>query len=352
MRGAIRVERGSIYIPEVIKKNVIDLNDPDLQMTVDTLLSQNREVMPRAPKAVARNLRLEDVNVDIGSDVWLRSSEANIKLGGSLNVTLAPTAPGQPPRLALQGALNADKGTYRLNLVDPFVQPTFDVQRGTLTFYGDTQLNPLLDIAAIHTVRQPRQSANGRDVRVEVDITGSLARPELALKNPDNLPLSESDLLSYLVTGEPAVGLDNTSNQVASLGVRTAANLLVSALPKNVVDYLEIQTATLGTDPNQSTSTSQYYGLLNTRAVLGKQVGSRWFVGLSTGLCFVNPTLFKENLGLQLEYRINPMLSAQAAIEPGSSSARCDRPGGTASQISPTNTPTQLGFDLFRNWRF
>src|SRR5690349_17494417 len=352
MRGAIRVERGSIYIPEVIKKNVIDLNDPDLQMTVDTLLSQNREVMPRAPKAVARNLRLEDVNVDIGSDVWLRSSEANIKLGGSLNVTMAPSGPGQPPQLALQGTLNADKGTYRLNLVDPFVQPTFDVQRGTLTFYGDTQLNPLLDIAAIHTVRQPRQSANGRDVRVEVDITGSLARPELALKNPDNLPLSESDLLSYLVTGEPAVGLDNTSNQVASLGVRTAANLLVSALPKNVVDYLEIQTATLGTDPNQSTSTSQYYGLLNTRAVLGKQVGSRWFVGLSTGLCFVNPTLFKENLGLQLEYRINPMLSAQAAIEPGSSSARCDRPGGTASQISPTNTPTQLGFDLFRNWRF
>ena len=242
---------------------------------------------------------------------------------------------------------------YRLNLVDPFVQPTFDVQRGTLTFFGDTQLNPLLDIAAIHTVRQPRiQTANGRDVRVEVDITGTLARPQLNLKNPDNLPLSESDLLSYLVTGEPAVGLDNTSSQVAALGLRTAANLLVSALPKNVVDYLEIQTAAPGTDPNQTTSTSQYYSLLNTRAVLGKQVGSRWFVGLSTGLCFVNPTLFKENLGLQLEYRISPLLSAQAAIEPGSSTDRCDRPGGSASQISPTKTPTQLGFDLFRNWRF
>jgi hypothetical protein len=31
---------------------------------VDTLLAQNREVMPRAPKAVARNLRLENVNVE------------------------------------------------------------------------------------------------------------------------------------------------------------------------------------------------------------------------------------------------------------------------------------------------
>ncbi len=351
MQGAVHVERGSIYIPDVIKKNVVDLTDPDLELTVDTLLSQNREVMPRPPKAVARNLTLENVTVDIGPDVWLRSSEANIKLGGSLNVTMSPAGPGQPPQLALQGNLSADKGTYRLNLVDPFVQPTFDVQRGTLTFFGTPDLNPLLDIAAIHTVRQPRiQTANGRDVRVEVDITGTLARPQLALKNPDNLPLSESDLLSYLVTGEPAVGLDNTGTQVAALGVRTAANLLVSALPKNVVDYLEIQTASPGTDPSQASSTSQYYGLLNTRAVLGKQVGSKWFVGLSTGLCFVNPSLFRENLGLQLEYRISPVLSAQAAIEPGSS-VRCD-PTGQKPVIQPNQTPSQLGFDLFRNWRF
>ncbi|HEY3133002.1 MAG TPA: translocation/assembly module TamB domain-containing protein, partial [Gemmatimonadaceae bacterium] len=350
MRGTIHVERGSIYIPEVIKKQVVDLNDPEFQNAVDTLLSQNRQVMPRTPKAVARNLRLENVAVDIGPDVWLRSSEANIKLGGSLNVTLAPQGPGQPPQLALQGNLSADKGTYRLNLVDPFVQPTFDVQRGSLLFFGTPDLNPSLDIAAIHTVRQPRQSANGRDVRVEVDITGTLAHPELALRNPDNLPLSQSDLLSYLVTGEPAVGLDNTTGQLGAIGVRTFGNLLVNALPRNVLDYVEIQTATPGTD--QATTTSPaYYGLLNTRAVLGKQIGSRWFLGLSTGLCFVNPSLFKENLGLQLEYRISSLYSAQAAIEPGSSNTRCDAKG-TAPPLSPTQTPPQLGFDVFRNWRF
>jgi translocation and assembly module TamB len=352
LHGTVRVERGSIYIPEVLKKKVIDLNDPEFQNTVDTLLAQNRQVMPRAPKAVARNLRLDNVNVEVGDDVWLRSSEANIKLGGSLNVTMAAANPGQPAALALQGTLSADKGTYRLNLVDPFVQPTFDVQRGTLLFFGTPDLNPLLDIAAIHTVRQPRGgSANGRDVRVEVDITGSLAKPELALKSPDNLPLSQSDLLSYLVTGEPAVGLDNTSGQVAALGVRTVGNLLVNALPRNVLDYVDFQTAApgAGADPTAATSNS-YVGLLNTRAVLGKQIGSRWFLGLSTGLCFVNQAAFKENLGLQLEYRISSLYSAQAAIEPGSSSTRCDR--SATAPLSPTQTPPQLGFDLFRNWRF
>ncbi|HEY6090050.1 MAG TPA: translocation/assembly module TamB domain-containing protein [Gemmatimonadaceae bacterium] len=350
MRGTVRVERGTIYIPELVKKKIIDLTDPEFQSTVDTLLAQNREVMPRAPKAVARNLRLENVAVDIGPDVWLRSSEANIKLGGSLNVTLAPPNPGEPPRLALEGQLSADKGTYRLNIVDPFIQPTFDVQSGRLQFFGTSDLNPSLDIRAIHTVRQPRQSANGRDVRVEVDIAGRLARPELTLRSPDNLPLSQSDLLSYLVTGEPAVGLDNTGSQVAGLGVRAIGNLVVNALPRNVVDIIELQTAAPGTDPSQPTNPS-YYSLLNTRAILGKQLGSKWFLGLSTGLCFVNPSAFKENLGLQLEYRISSLYSAQAAIEPGSSNTRCDK--GTAPSFqTTTQTPSQLGFDLFRNWRF
>jgi autotransporter translocation and assembly factor TamB len=351
MRGTIRVERGTIYIPEVMKKRIIDLEDPEFQSVVDTLLAQNREVMPRPPRAVARNLRLENVAVDIGPDVWLRSSEANIKLGGSLNVTLAPANPGEPPRLALEGQLSADRGTYRLDIVDPFIQPTFDVQSGNLRFFGTPDLNPSLDIRAIHTVRQPRQSANGRDVRVEVDITGTLARPQLALRSPDNLPLSESDLLSYLVTGEPAVGLDNTGNRVAGLGVRTLGNIVTNALPKNIVDIVELQTATFGNDPGtQNASNPSYYSLLNTRAILGKQLGSRWFLGLSTGLCFVNPGAFKENLGLQLEYRISSLYSAQAAIEPGSSNTRCDK--GTTPTFTPTQTPPQLGFDLFRNWRF
>jgi hypothetical protein len=349
MRGTVRVERGTIYIPDVVKKRIIDLNDPEFQSMVDTLLATNREVMPRAPKAVARNLRLENVAVDIGPDVWLRSSEANIKLGGSLTVTLASPTPAEPPRLALEGTLSADKGTYRLNLVDPFIQPTFDVQTGTLRFFGTPDLNPSLDIKAIHTVRQPQKSVNGRDVRVEVDITGTLARPQLALRNPDNLPLSESDLLSYLVTGEPAVGLDNTGTQVASLGVRTIANIFTNALPKNLLDILELQTAAPGTaDPTLTTTNSAYYtSLLNTRAVLGKQLGSRWFLGLSTGLC---PSAFKENLGLQLEYRISSVYSAQAAIEPGSSNTGCGRT--QALVVQPTQTPPQLGFDLFRNWRF
>src|SRR5688572_15114622 len=349
LRGTLRVERGSVYIPEVARKRIIDLDDPEFAGTVDTLLAINRAVMPKAPRGLTRNLTLDNVAIDIGPDVWLRSSEANIKLGGSLNVTLEPAARlTDPPMLALEGNLSADRGTYRLNLVDPFVQPTFEVESGTLRFFGTPDLDPGLDIRAIHTVRQPRNSANGRDVRVRVTIGGTLARPQLTLDNPDNLPLSQSDLLSYLVTGEPAIGLDNTSTaQIAQMGIRYAGNLFTSAIPKNVLDIFELQTAGPGTSAQERAS-DPFISLLNTRAVLGKQIGPRWFLGLSTGLCFVNTANFKENLGLQLEYRISSLYSAQAGVEPGSSEGRCSRQSTPSFQ----QTPSQLGFDFFRNWRF
>ncbi len=350
LRGTLRVERGSVYIPEVARKRIIDLDDPELAGTLDTLLALNRTVMPKAPRGLTRNLTLDNVAINIGPDVWLRSSEANIKLGGSLNVTLEPGVRlADPPRLALEGTLSADRGTYRLNLVDPFVQPTFDVESGTLRFFGTPDLNPSLDIRAIHTVRAPRVTTSGRDVRVRVTIGGTLARPELALDNPDNLPLSQSDLLSYLVTGEPAIGLDNTSTQqIAQLGIRYAGNLFTSAIPKNVLDIFELQTPG-ARDEQQRANDPYLYSLLNTRAVLGKQLGPRWFLGLSTGLCFVNTANFKENLGLQLEYRISSVYSAQAGVEPGSSEGRCSRAGTTPNF---QQTPSQLGFDFFRNWRF
>jgi hypothetical protein len=351
--GAVRVDRGTIYIPELITKKIVDLSDPEFAGIVDTLLARDRTLLPETPSDFAKNLSLENVQVNVGDAVWLRSSEANVKLGGSLNVTLGRNPQtGESSQLALEGTLNAVRGTYRLNLVDPFVQPTFDVESGSLRFFGTPDLNPTLDIRAIHTIRQPRQrSANVRDIRVRVTIGGTLERPLLSLDNPDNLPLSQSDLLSYLITGEPAIALDNTSaeyqSQLASVAIRYGGNLLTNAIPRNVLDIVELQTA--GYDAGARTTDPYYYNLLNTRAILGKQIGNQWFVGLSTGLCVVNASNFVENFGLKLEYRFNSIYSAQAGIEPGSSDLTCAR--SNASQIQQ-QTPRQLGFDLFRTWRF
>ena len=88
--GTVRVDRGTIYIPELITKKIVDLSDPEFAGVVDTLLSRDRKLLPETPSDFAKNLSLENVQVNIGDAVWLRSSEANVKLGGSLNVTLGP----------------------------------------------------------------------------------------------------------------------------------------------------------------------------------------------------------------------------------------------------------------------
>jgi translocation and assembly module TamB len=353
--GAVRVDRGTIYIPELITKDIVDLSDPEFAGIVDTLLARDRKLLPETPSEFARNLTLENVAVNIGDAVWLRSSEANVKLGGSLNVTLGRSAQtGDRSQLALEGTLNAVRGTYRLTLVDPFVQPTFDVESGSLRFFGTPDLNPTLDIRAIHTIRQPNtRSANLRDIRVRVNIGGTLARPSLSLDNPDNLPLSQSDLLSYLITGEPAIALDNSQgayqSQLASFALRYGSSLLTSAIPRNLVDFFDIQTGRVSEGASAAQTADPYlYSLLNSRAVVGKQIGSNWFLGLSTGLCFVNANNFRDNFGLKLEYRFNSIYTAQAGIEPGSSDITCAR---NAPQIQQ-QTPRQLGFDFFRTWRF
>jgi translocation and assembly module TamB len=352
--GAVRVDRGTIFIPELLTKQIVDLSDPEFAGIVDTLLSRDRKLLPETPSEFSRNLTLENVAVNIGDQVWLRSSEANVKLGGSLNVTLGRSREtGERSQLALEGTLSATRGTYRLTLVDPFVEPTFDVESGTLRFFGTPDLNPTLDIRAIHTIRQGNQgTSNIRDIRVRVNIGGTLNNPTLTLDNPDNLPLSQSDLLSYLITGEPAIALDNSQGvytaQLASFAVRYGSSLLTSALPRNLFDIVEIQAGRVSDQGVSAANDPYLYSLLNSRAIVGKQIGNKWFLGLSTGLCFVNANNFKDNFGLKLEYRFNSIYSAQGGVEPGSSDVTCAR---NAPQVQQ-QTPRQLGFDFFRTWRF
>ncbi|CAN5718662.1 hypothetical protein BH23GEM1_BH23GEM1_05880 [soil metagenome] len=355
LRGGLVVNEGTVFLPELLGKEIIDLDDPELYRLVDSTLLQSRRFLPRVPSAFATNLTLDNVSVTVGDNVWLRSSEANIKLGGRLGLVRGRTesavtgASSPTPQLALAGTLNAERGTYVLNL--GVVQPPFEVERGTLRFFGEPEVNPSLDIRAIHTVRRPRQSFNREDVRVLVAIAGTLSEPELMLASADSLPLSQSDLLSYLVTGESAFALSSSSTQyteqLLTIGGRLAGTFISSRIPRSVFDIVEVQTGTIGGEGSAGGSTSSYLSsLFTTRVILGKQLSERWFLGLSTGLCRAN---FAENLGLRLEYRISTTLSAEGGIEPGSGELAC---AGTTAARGFQQTPPQLGVDVIRSWRF
>ncbi len=355
LRGAIRVDRGRVYISQLTQRRALDLSD-NLDL-VDTARLGMNALLPSAPSRLMQNLQLDNVRVGIGDDVWLRSPEANLKLGGQLRVARSVSRDGSGARLALADSLTVERGTYQLNL--GLARPTFEVERGLVRFFGDPDLEPTLDIAALHTVRETRANSNQQNVRIRVNIAGTVNQPTLALTSADNPPLPESDMLSYLVTGEPAYTVlgSTYAEQGATLALRLAGSYLSSRLAGGRFDVVQVEPTAL--NPGDAANLRQNgLGILaSTRVGVGGQVARNTYLTFSTGLCGLAPqsgdgdalSLFAQGLGVKVERRFEGGLSLSAGVEPGSSAQVCGRLG-----VSRTfqQTPPQVGIDFFRFWTF
>lgn len=361
LTGGVRVERGTVYLPELTGKQVIALDDPELYTIVDTTQAENRRLFPAAP-AVVSNLTLRDVEVAMGEEVWLRGPEANVNLGGRLRLTTTTQAEGgERPleRLALDGVLTADRGTYRLNL--GVVQRTFQIEQGTVRFFGDPEFNPSLDIRALYTVRRVDPRAAQPDVRVRAIIGGTLADPELTIGGADDTQLTESDALSYLVLGVPSLqvgGVQQSNQQTATaLAITSLGSYLTDRAAGGLFDYVTFETGGMDSDEASFSATSQTL-LAGSRLGVGLQVSERAFVSVNAGLCQVvdaaygrgfRATDFAGALGVKLDYQLSPVLIFSAGVEPGATALYC-RSTDAARGFAPT--PQQWTFDLFRTWRF
>jgi translocation and assembly module TamB len=353
VRGGVRIDRGRVYVRELTQKRAIDLTDNfDV---IDTNVIRMDALLPKPPTAIVEHLTLDNVLIEIGDDVWLRSPEANIKLGGALRVTRSAGRDGSVARLALADSLTVQRGTYQLNL--GLARPSFEVERGVIRFFGDPDLEPQLDISALHVVREVRANSNRQDVRIRVNIGGTASSPSLALTSADNPPLPESDMLSYLVTGEPANLLLGTraGEQGATLLLRWAGSYFSNKIAGGAFDLVQIEPTAIA--PGEAATLQSGLGILAaTRLALGLQVGNRTYLSLSTGFCGLNSqgngnadalASFAQGLGIKAERRLDGGFSLALGIEPGSSAQTCGRLG-----LSRTfqQTPQQFGADLFKNW--
>lgn len=356
LQGAVRIDRGRVYIRALAQRRALDLSE-NIDI-VDTTQYGVNGLLPSAPQAIMQNLQLDNVRVSIGDDVWLRSPEANLKLGGGLRVTRALSRDGQVPRLALADSLTVDRGSYQLNL--GIARPGFEVERGLVRFFGDPDLEPTLQISALHTVRETRANSNRQDVRIRVNIAGTVNRPTLALSSADNPPLPESDMLSYLVTGEPAYALLGTpyAEQGATLALRLAGSYLSSRLAGGRFDVVQVEPTALNPSDAANLRANGLGILASTRVGVGGQIARNTYVTFSTGLCGLSNqtsgggdalSLFAQGLGVKVERRFERGLSVALGLEPGSSAQACGRLG-----LSRTfqQTPPQIGIDFFRTWTF
>jgi translocation and assembly module TamB len=381
LSGALFVDRGTIYIPELVRKELEEISLDDFAMLFDTTDVRNRSLMPATRSKLVEHLKLAGVSVNIGDEVWLRSKEANIKLGGSLNVTrareerdagygsldrdLLTDSTRAAPRytLALAGTLSADRGTYLLDL--GLVQREFQVQRGSITFFGTPDFNPAIDVTAQYRVKQ----TNRADIPVLARIVGNFyPQPALELTSTD-ASVAQSDLVSYLATGRPSSEITDVSVQRAiDILLPSGSALLTQALRDqfSFMDLFQIQSGSLG-DQTLAPGTSagdQVKGIFaSTRLGGEKQISDRLFLSFSTGLCpALGGTDDPNNSGLRglgnsiegkVEYRF-PLtgpnrLSLRGGLDPSASSLRC---GTTANVRGFVSTPQQWGLSVFRSWSF
>lgn len=361
LSGAVTVNEGYVVIPPLSSKDVISLDDPDLYSIVDTSLAANRSLLPRAPPAIVRGLTVRNVQINMGSDVRLTSEEANIKLGGSVNVIVGRgLGAAGAPQLALDGSLRTERGTFLLRFGDGFLSRLFTIEGGQVRFLGDADFNPDLDIRALYTVRTASlRFANRSDVGIRAHLLGTLAQPRILLESADDVRLSDSDLISYLITGRPSAEIG---------GLTSASNFALSSLSSNIsarfsgrfFDYLQLQTASGALGVGATTASSSAFNNLLQGAQLGigKQLNDRTFVSLTAGLCQLGNQLgfvqsqtspdVADAFGISVEYEIARNLGVSLSREPPQQAAFTCVPG----VVGFTGMQSQWSLDFFRVWRW
>jgi translocation and assembly module TamB len=266
----------------------------------------------------------------MGAGVFLRSNEANIQLDGEITVNKVRR------EYRPVGTLEALRGEYTLKF--PFAgSREFQVQRGTVTYFGTPDLNAELDITAEHLA----QAVRGDEIPVIANITGTLQAPRVELTSTIRPPLSESELVSYLVFGRPASdvrfsgggeNLDLAISMFSSAFVSEFERALISDLGVPL-DFVEIQAGAI--TPGALGASAQ------TRVAIGKRIGSRTFITLSAGFC-PNEAVNAGSFGTSVEYRFNRAWRAQLSFEPAQNYCSTNPLGN-----SITTSRYQIGADVF-----
>jgi translocation and assembly module TamB len=349
VNGTARIREGVLYIPETSTATAITASDPAVFAVVDTTNEAQTDLVPER-SALMDNLRM-DLRLSVDRNTWVRSAEANVEIYSDGNLRIVVDQ--RRRALALDGVVNTDRGEYE------FLSKRFQIKRGTATFIGTEELDPLLQLTGEFEVKQASQQT----LDVRVNIGGTMLSPRITLESDAQPPISQSDLLSYLafgsesgsllqfggssVSGGTAGGsLVGTSaalatRQLASVALGVAVNELEGRASRSLgADVFNITPANVPTELASGNFGAFETFLKGTQFEFGKYVSSGTFVGLQTQLSSVP--------GFRIEHRFrrNPGFSIESTFQP-----RFFLPDPSLTQ-QELRRAHALGFFLTRLWRF
>ena len=310
--GSLRVREGVYRLEEATRvTQVLNANDPAVLGAVDSTEAVERGlVVP--PSAFIRGLTTTVV-ARIDRNVWVRSKEANVEIftDGELNVALNSVTGS----VTLDGIVATERGQY------DFLGKRFNIVRGSATFLGTSDLNPLLQAVAEFEVRQAAQ----QKLAIRLNIGGTLLRPRLSLESDAQPPIPQTDLISYLAFGNTSGALLSQQGSGASgtgaggtlVGSTAAfASRQISALAiTGLLNSVEGNVARfLGADVFNFTPTNAAPELSNVKNALGgfllgteieygRYFGTQSYVVATLNPAFLS-TVGKVPFGIRWEYRL------------------------------------------------
>ena len=339
VNGNVFVPRATFMIDPLSASTALDLTSTAAREYLTASEIPVVDFAGRSMSTLGRFATVNQVRLELGNEVWVRTPEAAVKLTGSVNLSTKGRA------LVPEGEITANRGQYRLDL--GVVNRSFSIDSGRVRFFGDTSIAPSLDISATNVVRL----ATGEEIPVGVHIGGTIVGPLLTLSSTDPLYASapESEIISLLIFGAPTFALDGQSQStvraVTGVLLPSVGGFVEGALQKLLPVFNTVQVTTAG---GQEGGLNQYTLLDNLSISAGKQLGEKTFLRLNTGVCRGNGQTSERGAslwyGVAAEYRLSRGYTAQLGVDPGA--APCSRLGG---DVFPR---MQFGFDLFREWIF
>ncbi|MEM9074155.1 MAG: translocation/assembly module TamB domain-containing protein, partial [Myxococcota bacterium] len=150
---------------------------------------------------------------------WVRRDDFSVQLRAGLDITTGA-------QTTIAGPLDVRRGFIEL------LGRSFDFERGEIRFAGGREVDPILDLAAVHTLRTGET--------VTVNITGHLTRPELAFSSSAPGVESTRDVLALLVRGRTDSTIQTAQEQATSALAGLMAGFLSSLTRSEFGRYVPV----------------------------------------------------------------------------------------------------------------